>query len=114
MAEEQVTDTSAIMRLVAKKLGTRARKANCYDANVCEFTASEETNWHPKILSGNPFSEELRATCRDRRIHLMGNPDYICCTVYGRLDVGLCSINRPNTISFVNKRSQLSVCGDHR
>jgi len=109
-----MTDTSAILRLVAMRLGTRVRKANCYDANVCEFTANQETKWQPKILSGNPFSQELRATYSGRRIHVMGNPDYICCTVYGQLDVELCSINRPNRILLVSKRSQLSVCGDPR
>lgn len=109
-----MTDTSAILRFVAKRLGTRVKKANCYDANVCESEFSEETKWQPKVFSGHPFSQELRATYRDRRVHVMGNPDYICCWVYGQLDVELCSINRPNKISFVNKPSPLSVCGDPR
>lgn len=100
--------------MVAKRLGVRVKKANCYDANVCESEFSQETKWQPKVFSGHPFSQELGATYRDRRVHVMGSPDYICCTVYGQLDVELCSINRPNKISFVNKPSLLSVCGDPR
>jgi hypothetical protein len=109
-----MTDTSAILRLVAKKLGTRVKKSNCYDANVCEAEFSEESKWRAKVLSGYPFSQDLRATYRGRRVHVMGNPDYVCCTVYGQLDVEKCSINRPNKISFVNQPSPLSVCGDSR
>lgn len=107
-------DTSAILHLLAKKFGTRVKRTNCYDANVCESEFGEDTKWHAKVLSGHPFSQEVRALYRDRRVHVMGNPDYICCSVYGQLDVELCSINRPNKISFVNKLSSLSVCGDPR
>jgi hypothetical protein len=107
-------DTSAILHTVAKKLGTRVRKANCYDANVCEAEFSQETKWQAKVSSGHPFLQELRATYRDRRVYVMGNQDYIRCTVYGQLDMELCSINRPNKISFVNQPSPLLVSGDSR
>jgi hypothetical protein len=107
-------DTSAILRTVAKKLGTRVRKANCYDANVCKAEFSQETNWRAKVFSGHPFSQELRATYRDRRVSVMGNPDYIRCTVYGQLEMELCSINRPNQVSCVNQPSPLLVSGDPR
>jgi hypothetical protein len=109
-----VTDTSAILQFVAKKLGTRVKKANCYDANVCEYQADAETRWLPVAITGHPFSQQLRAIHRNRRVHVMGNPDYIYCTVYGQLDVEQCSINRPNKISYVDQRSKVSVCGDAR
>jgi hypothetical protein len=109
-----MTDTSAILHLAAKKLGTRVKKVNCYDANVCDAEFSPETKWQAKVLSGHPFSQEVRVTYRDRRVHVMGNPDYIRCTVYGQLDMELCSINRPNKVSFVDRPSPLCVAGDPR
>ena len=114
MAEKQVIDNSEILRFVAKKLGARVRKENCYDANVCEAEFSEETKWRARVLSGYPFSLGLRTTFRDRRVHAMCNPDYVSCSVFGQLDVEQCSINCPNKISYVNQPSQLSVRGDFR
>jgi hypothetical protein len=94
-----VNSSIVILRSVARRLGKRVRQCENYDANVCEFEANSETGWNAVVVSGHPFSEELRYFCGAHRVHLQANPEYLFCSVSGQMDVGVCSINRPNEIS---------------
>jgi hypothetical protein len=108
-----MSDSNIILQGVARILGKCLRKCENYDANVCKFKVSSETGWKPVALSGYPFSEELSYECRTHKVHLRANPEYLLCTVSGRIDVGVCSISKPNEISSM-RPTRLSVAGDSR
>jgi hypothetical protein len=109
-----MSEASVLLHDVATRLGKRVKKCECYDQNVCDFKTSPEQPWQFVLLSGHPFAEEVRASYRDRRVHLMASPEHVRCSLGGRLDTDVCSINQPNKVSCVTKATALLVSNDPR
>ena len=103
----------SILQDFARQLGKRTKSCECYDSNVCDYTASEATRWKPVPLRGHPFTRRLRAKYKDYPIDLMANAEGLRCSLKGGFDVGVCSVNRPNMVHPV-KLTTLRIAGDPR
>jgi hypothetical protein len=103
---------------VLKAFASNAKKKvlpfNLFDSNVCASLMNESTNWNLKLISGYVFLHQVRMRYRKRRVVLLASEEYLCIEVEGSLNIGLCSINRVNKISFVNSPTGLTVAGDSR
>lgn len=52
---------------------------------------------------GHPFSHEARFSHQGRRVTIESNKEWLRLEVKGHLDVGVCSINKSNAITFMDK-----------
>jgi hypothetical protein len=106
-------DFIALLKAFALNKKKRIKTCQLYDSNVSTSTYDESTPWIVHLTSGYIFSHQIHMTHHRRRVHIAASEEYISLRVEGRLDVGKCSINRPNRVSFVDVPSAMRVCGEH-
>jgi len=90
-----------ILEAVSKRLGKRTKRCNCFDQTVCEFRV--DNSWQPVATSGFPFTRELWADYKQRRVNLMANSEFLKCEVKGDLETHPDSIGRPGLSCFTNE-----------
>ena len=103
-----------VLKTFASNAKKKVQPCNLFDSNVSTSIMDDSTNWKMKLLSGYVFTHQIRMPYRKRRIVVMASEEYISVSIEGSLNVGLCSINRANKISFVNSPTELTVAGDSR
>jgi hypothetical protein len=104
----------AVLKTFASSVKKKVLPCNLFDANVSVSIMDDSTNWELKLLSGYVFTHQIRMLYRKRRVVVTASEEFLGISVEGSLGVGLCSINRPNKISFVKSPSTLTVAGDLR
>ncbi len=97
------TTPVTIVHTIAQRLGVRVKDCQVYDPNVCRFTIDAEHQWRPSVVSGYPFTQEIKLVHNGRRISVSASPEYVRITAEGELTVGVASINRANEVQFMEQ-----------
>jgi hypothetical protein len=105
---------TAVLKAFASNVKKKVLPCNLFDANVSVYIMDDSTNWKIKLLSGYVFTHQIRMPYRKRKVVVTASEEYLGISVEGSLNIGLCSINRPNKISFVKFPSTLTVARDSR
>lgn len=108
----ELSNPIEVLKAFASNAKKKVLPCNLFDANVCASVMNESTNWNLKLISGYVFSHQVRTHYRKRRVVLEASEEYLCISVEGSLNVGLCSINRANKILFVDFPAALTIARD--
>ena len=96
-------DATEMLLTIAKDRRARLRPIKSYDPNVCQFTVDAAQQWKLSATEGHPFSHEARFSHQGRRVTIKSNKEWLQLDVRGDLDVGVCSINKSNAVTFMDK-----------
>jgi len=84
------------MRQLAQVSGGRVSAINVYDANVCTWTRPAGRPWEPKLVSGEPFVNQVRYPYRGRKLKILGNNSFLHVSVGGAFPTQPFSVNEPD------------------
>lgn len=96
-------DANSMLLAFAKDRRARVRAIESYDPNVCQFTVDAAQQWKLRATEGHPFSHEARFSHQGRRVTIESNKEWLRLEVRGDLDVGVCSINKSDAVTFMDK-----------
>jgi hypothetical protein len=85
-----------ILRELAKRFKGRMPSTNFWDANVCTWTHPPGRTWEFTLVSGEPFSKELRYAYRDHNVRMFANHFFLNTEVAASFTIEHLSINRKN------------------
>lgn len=98
-----IDDPLGIMRELAKRFQGRISSINLQDANVCTWTHPPGRSWESTIVSGEPFSKQLRYAHRGHKIRMFANRYFLNAEVTGSFAMEHLSINKKNENNFMLK-----------
>ena len=98
-------DYALILKQIGKQYGKRISSTNLFDANVCTSPFDRDRPWKILALPGDMFRHKLNLTFDSHRVQLLANGYFIAATVIENLDVDVCSINRPDKVFFLERRT---------
>ncbi|MGB9463889.1 MAG: hypothetical protein WBR10_02145 [Candidatus Acidiferrum sp.] len=85
-----------MMRELARRFRGRISPIKLYDANVCTTTHPPGRSWELAVLSGEPFSKQLRYLYRGRKIRLLCNNSFLHLSIAWSFPSQPMSINEKN------------------
>jgi hypothetical protein len=68
---------SNVLQELAKRFKGRLSQCQVYDANVCTSRSVPGRPWELLPVSGEPFFQMLRFTCRGRKVTVLANRTYV-------------------------------------
>jgi len=87
-----------VMRELAKRSKGKISSITLYDANVCTTTHPASRPWELTVVSGEPFSKQLRYSHCGRKIRIFGNRYFLHVSIVGSLSARQLSVNERNLI----------------
>ncbi len=103
-----------VLREMAKQSKGRVSSISLYDANVCTWTHPADRSWEYIIVSGEPFSKQLRYAYRGHRIRIFASNYFLEAAVAGSFAIDPLSINRKNANDPLLKAAYILTMNDGR
>src|SRR6185312_1729849 len=100
---------STLLREIKEHFGGRLSKCQFYDTNVCNAKWPAEKPWEIELVSGEPFLQELRFSCRNYSVNIYANASWVSVTVKGGFEAGVFSLNAWKQLGFKS-----TPAGNHR
>ncbi|HUA21744.1 MAG TPA: hypothetical protein VMU80_16960 [Bryobacteraceae bacterium] len=72
-----MSNATAILQDLAKRFKGKLSSCRVYDANVCTTRSVPGRPWELELVSGEPLTEQLKLTHRERKVSVLANNAYI-------------------------------------